>query len=272
MIFNKIIFKPDITLFDILISILIFLVIIFIAKIISIIIRRTTKNRFSKEISTLLSRLAYYGIIITSAVSILSYHGVNLSGFMVAGGVAGIVLGFASQSIVGNLISGFFLITERPIKIGSQINSNGINGFVEDISIISTIIRTYDGLYVRIPNEKVFTSNITNFGGNKVRRYEFTLTIDINEDFKKCKEILELLFYNEPYILVNPPSEISIKQFKDFSLELIIKIWTPIEEWYSVSGTLPEKIKSVFQENGIKLAYPITRNFIENEVEIIIKK
>ncbi len=87
---------------------------------------------------------------------------------------------------MGNLISGIFLMIEKPIKIGDQVEIDKISGFVTDILIISTLIRTYDGLLVRIPNQQVFTSNITNLVGFPVRRIDFTIGIRYSDDADQC--------------------------------------------------------------------------------------
>ena len=83
-------------------------------------------------------------------ISILPTVGVKLSGLLVAGGIVGLAIGFASQSVIGNLISGIFLLIERPMKIGQGVNIDGSVGIVEDIRILSTTLRMYDGLYVRM--------------------------------------------------------------------------------------------------------------------------
>ena len=153
-----------------------------IAKILSLYLRRSLKDRVSKDMCETIIKIFYYGMLTIVFLSNLSLIGINPSALLVAGGVTGIILGFASQNIVGNLISGFFLMVERPIKIGDQVEISGISGYVTDIRIISTIIRTYDGLLVRLPNQQVFTTNITNIVGHPVRRFEYTIRIRYSDN------------------------------------------------------------------------------------------
>ena len=91
-----------------------------------------------------IAKVVYYAIIITGLISILSILGIKPAGFLLAGSVAGLVVGFASQNIVGNLVSGIFLMIEKPFKIGDQIHISDIAGFVDDIRMISSTIRKYD--------------------------------------------------------------------------------------------------------------------------------
>ena len=106
---------------------------VLIARIVSINVRRALSDRLAKNERELLTKLVYYGIVILAFLAALPQLNVDLSGFLVAGGIAGIVIGFASQSVISNLISGLFLMFERPIRIGDNINVSNVSGSVEDI-------------------------------------------------------------------------------------------------------------------------------------------
>src|SRR5512147_2284259 len=133
-----------------------------IGKVATIYIKKSFSDKVDKKELKILVRAVQYGILLVGFVAILPYFQVNLSGLLVAGGIAGVIIGFASQSVVSNLVSGIFLIIERPVSIGDNVSIGEISGHVEEVRVLSTIIRSYDGIYTRVPNEKVFTSNITN--------------------------------------------------------------------------------------------------------------
>ena len=147
---------------------------VLLSRVLTIYLRRSLKDRVSKDVGEPILKLLYYGSLVVVFIAALPLIGLDPSGLLLAGGITGIILGFASQNIVGNLVSGFFLMVERPIKIGDQVEISGIAGYVTDIRIISTLIRTYDGLLVRLPNQQVFTTNITNIVGHPVRRFEYS--------------------------------------------------------------------------------------------------
>jgi small-conductance mechanosensitive channel len=193
-----------ITVSDVLWFVVIIAVGVAIAKIVSINVRRALAERLPKNERELIAKVIYYIIVIWAVIVALPYLNINLSGLLVAGGIAGLVIGFASQSVVSNLVSGLFLMFEHPIKIGDSINVAGVSGSVEDIRILSTIVKTYDGIYTRIPNEKVFTSNITNYVHNAARRFEYSISIryedDANEAIRLTKEVIEA----HPFALKNP--------------------------------------------------------------------
>ena len=106
-----------ITVIDIFTFILIILIAMIIAKIVKINVRRILKEKIPKATLNTIEKIVYYGIVSIGFLVALPYIGFSLSGLLVAGGIAGIVIGFASQTVVSNLISGLFLLIEKPIKI-----------------------------------------------------------------------------------------------------------------------------------------------------------
>lgn len=246
----------DVTVYDILFVLVVMTVATAIAKIVTVNLRRALIDRMKRDQLELLLKLFYFGIIILAFIAILPVLGLELSGLLVAGGIAGIVIGFASQSVVANLISGIFLISERPIKIGDQLNIDGVAGFVEDINILSTIIRTYDGLYVRIPNEKVFTSNITNYTAHAARRFEYVVGIRYSDDAEKAIEIIKRVIDEHPFALKNPEPQVFVDNLGDSSVNIIVRIWGPSTEWYGVKTELLWKIKTELEKNGIEIPFP----------------
>jgi len=181
MILDTIVYG-DLTILDLLWIAVCLIIAVLIAKVVVINIKKSLKDRMDRDRLEITTKVVYYTIIIIAVLLALPALGIRPSNLLVAGGVVGIVIGFASQSIVGNLISGIFLMFERPIKIGDQLRVDDISGFVEDIHIVSTIVRTYSGLYVRIPNEKVFTGIITNYVANIARRFEYVVGIRYSDD------------------------------------------------------------------------------------------
>ncbi|HEY3362641.1 MAG TPA: mechanosensitive ion channel family protein [Methanosarcina sp.] len=226
------------------------------AKILSLYLRRSLKDRVSKDIRETIIKLLYYGILTIVFFSNLSLIGIDPSGLLLAGGVAGIVLGFASQNIVGNLVSGVFLMAERPIKIGDQVQINDVSGYVTDIRIISTLIRTYDGLLVRIPNQQVFTTNITNIVGHPVRRFEYTIRIRYSDDANAAIFLIKDLIDKEPFALLNPSPSVFVNDLADSSVNITVRIWAPVNEWFGIKTRILWNIKQSLEENGIEIPLP----------------
>ncbi len=262
----------DVTVSEVFLSALILFIAVILIKIITLNLRRFLKEKLEKQEINLLEKIITYTILGIAIISVLPMLGINISGILVAGGILGIAVGFASQKVVSNLLSGIFLMIERPIRIGQQLDVEGIRGFVEDISIISTIVRTYDGLYVRIPNEKVFTSSITNFVAHVVRRFEYTIGIRYEDDAEKAIEIIKNLIEEHPFALKNPEPQVFVDNLGDNAVEIKVRIWAPTQVWYNVKMELLWRIKTSLEKEGIEIPFPQRVLWFANEIDVKEKK
>lgn len=116
----------DVTIFNLLWIAVCLIIAVLVAKVVAINLKRSLKERMDRDRLEIATKVVYYTIIVIAVLLALPALGIRPSNLLVAGGVVGIVIGFASQSIVGNLISGIFLMFERPIKIGDQLRVDDI--------------------------------------------------------------------------------------------------------------------------------------------------
>ncbi|MEM2086975.1 MAG: mechanosensitive ion channel family protein [Archaeoglobaceae archaeon] len=246
----------NVTVRDVIFAFIVILIAFIIAKFIAISLRRSLADKMRKDQLELLIKFVYAVILLIAIVTVTPILGVSLTGLLVAGGIVGIVIGFASQRVVSNLLSGLFLIAERPIKIGDQIVVGNIAGIVEDMNIMSTIVRTYDGLYVRIPNETLFTSNITNPVANLARRFEYLIPISYESDIEKAIDIIKRVIEEHPFALKNPPARVFIDDLGDRGVNVVVRIWAPSNIWFDVKMELLWKIASELEKNGIEIPFP----------------
>ncbi|MDD1720118.1 MAG: mechanosensitive ion channel family protein [Methanoregulaceae archaeon] len=227
-----------------------------IGKVVTIYIKKSLSDKVEKNELKVLVRAVQYGILLIGVIAVLPYFQVNLSGLLVAGGIAGVIIGFASQSVVSNFVSGLFLIVERPVSIGDNITIGEVSGNVEEIRILSTIIRSYEGVYTRVPNEKVFTSDITNYVANVARRFDYTIGIGYRDDAEKAERLIRDIVTAHPFVLRNPGPSVFVDSLGESSVNIMVRLWTPSSQWYSVKKDLLIKIKRTLENQGIEIPYP----------------
>lgn len=259
-----------VTVSDLLLALMIMLIAAMIGKTIALNLKRIFKDMSKDRIATI-SKIIYYTFVIVGVLIALPILEVNLSGLLVAGGLMAIVIGFASQSIVTNLISGIFLSIEKPVKVEDVVSiggGEGSMGMVEEIRIISTTIRTFDGVYVRIPNEKVFTNSITNFMENVARRFEYVVGIRYSDDADKALEIIKGLIEDHPLALKEPPPQIFVQNLGSSSVDITVRIWAPSTQWFRVRMELLWKIKKTLEENDIKVPFNQQEVWFLNDLEV----
>jgi small-conductance mechanosensitive channel len=252
----EIVVYGKVTWLNLISAVLIFLAALIVAKVLTTQLRRSMKEKMSRENLELVTKIINYGILIIAFLWIMPTIGIEPSGLMVAGGIVALAVGFASQSIIGNLISGLFLIGERPVKIGDFVDISGNLGVVEDIRIISTKIRTLDGNFIRIPNETVFTSSITNFTNTPVRRFEYTIGISYADDADLAINLIKKIIEDHPLALVSPAPHVYVDGLGDNSVDIVVRIWSPSTEWWGVRMELLWKFKQALDTAGIEIPFP----------------
>ncbi len=246
----------SITVLDLIAIVVIMAAAVMAGKIVTIYLKKTLSDKMKKDELVLFVRVVNYLIIILGLVIASPHFRTDLSGLLVAGGVLGVIIGFASQSVVSNLVSGLFLIIERPVKIGDNIKIGDVSGIIDNIQIFSTIIRAHDGIFIRVPNEKIFTSNITNYVAHAARRFEYRIGISYRDDAGKAIVLIRGLVEAHPFVLRTPSPDIFVDALGESSVILVVRMWAPSREWYGVKTDLLWRIKVLLEENGIEIPYP----------------
>ncbi len=242
--------------YKLLLAIIVLVVTWFIARIARHLTTHYLARIMPEKITTILVKIIYYTIWVLGTITALSVYGVNLSGLLVAGGIAGIVIGFASQTVITNLLSGLFLYFDKPFSVGDPVEIDNIGGVVTDITILSTRIRTWDGVQVRLPNEAVFKSRIKSFTANLVRRIEYKVGISYSSDINKAVEVIKKVVSSDPLVLVEPPPMVFVDELGDNSVVLTVRFWAPSKKWFDVKTRVLARIKQELDKEGIEIPFP----------------
>ncbi len=229
---------------------------VFIAYFIRSLMRRSLRPRMPQHVYKPIETLTFYSLLFLAGVTALYPLGINLSALLVAGGFAGIVVGLAAQSTLSNLVSGVMLLIEQPLRVGDPVTVAGVSGVVVNISVFSTLIRTWDGPIVRIPNNDVFNSIITNYIRMRARRVEITIGVHYKTDIQKAVEVLKEFVSEHPMCLVNPAPEAFVEEYADSSVNIKLRCWAPPQAWFATKVDLQTRLKKVLEEAGIEIPFP----------------
>ena len=244
------------TLWDLIVIALTIIVALVVAQLISLNLKKFFSGRVHGRDLDVIIRIVYWAVVIAAVFIIFSQLRIDLSGLLIAGGFASIVIGIASQSVVGNLISGFVLLVERPISVGDEVLIGSLGGYVEDIRILSTLVRTHDGVYTRVPNQEVFTSNITNYVAHPARRVEYSIGVGHAEDVGRVRGVILASLRSSPYALVRPEPEVSLSAIADDRLVLSVYFWTPSRSYTQARSAVLEGIQKELFAAGIEIPPP----------------
>ena len=201
-------------------------------------------------------KLIFWPLVLIILVSILSELGFSLAPLMGAAGILGIALGFASQTSVSNIISGFFLLAEEPFKVGDLIDVDGIVGIVLTIDTLSVKIRTFDNKMVRIPNETLVKSRFTNITRFPIRRVDIPVGVAYKEDIGRVRKILLEVAEANPLVLMEPEPLVIFDGYADSSINFKFAVWAKRESFLNVRNGVTEDLKVRFDEEGIEIPFP----------------
>lgn len=238
-----------------------------IAKVLSRLSLRFIEKIFTKHTSQLIQRATYYGIFTLFVFSALLELGFNLNVLLGAASVLTVAVGFASQTSASNFISGIFLMAERSFVIGDVIKVGSTVGEVLSIDLLSVKIRTFDNLFVRLPNESLIKSELTTLTKFPIRRLDMKIGVAYKENINKVKSILEKVAFDNPLCLEEPKPLYIFQGFEDSSLALQFSVWAKRENFLELKNSMYEQIKYAFDEENIEIPFPHLSLYTGNNTE-----
>lgn len=219
-------------------------------------LRKIFEERFSQHYGMLVSKMVFYTGFILLGVSALHEAGFSLGPLLGAAGILGIALGFASQTSVSNVISGFFLMGEKSFEIGDILNVNETVGVVYSVDTLSVKLRAFDNRFIRIPNETMLKSMVINITRFPIRRAEMKISVAYKEDLERVKTVIEDLVEKHPLALQEPGMLLVFEGFNTSSIDFMLNVWCMKEDFLKMRTELYMQIKKRFDEEGIEIPYP----------------
>lgn len=213
-------------------------------------------SRMHAQAGLVAGKLVLYGGLVIVAVSTLRELGFSLTPLLGAAGVLGIAIGFASQTSVSNVISGLFLIAERPFVVDDLIEVGGVTGRVVSIDTLSVQLRTFDNRMVRIPNETLVKSQMINITRFPVRRVDVRVGVAYKEDPARIRAILLDIAAQNPTCLMEPAPIVVFEGFGDSSLNFLLGAWATQANFLKLRNGIQEDLKARFDAEGIEIPFP----------------
>ena len=217
---------------------------------------KAAKKRLSPQATMLVRKGIFYTGTILLLVTVLYQMGFRLTALLGAAGIAGIAIGFASQTSVSNIISGLFLISEKPFAVGDVIKVGETRGAVLSIDLLSVKLRTFDNQYVRIPNETLIKTQVNNITHFPIRRVDINLGVAYKEDVNRVREVLLDIARKNPHCLDEPEPLVLFTKFGDSALEFLYAVWCAKTDFLKLRTTIMPEIKSRFDAEGIEIPFP----------------
>jgi len=225
-------------------------------RILTALVGKTLRKRVSDQSVMLVRKAIGYSCAALLLVMVLRELGFKLTALLGAAGIVGVAVGFASQTSLSNVVSGLFLISEKPFQVGDLIRIGDTTGYVQTIDLLSVKLRTLDNRFVRIPNESLIKTEVTNITRFPIRRMDFNIGVAYKEDIRRVMKVLRDVADKNPHCLDEPKPFLLFTGFGDSALELRFGVWFAKEDYVEVRNTILRDIKERFDAEGIEIPFP----------------
>jgi small conductance mechanosensitive channel len=239
------------------VAIIIFIVGKWIArKITNLVKKGMAKANMDETLISFLGNGVYMVLMVCVVLAALDYLGVKTTGFIAILGAAGLAVGLALQGSLANFASGVLIIMFRPFKKGDAVDGGGVFGIVEEITILTTVMRTPDNKVIIIPNAQIMGGAITNFSTKPTRRIDLVIGCGYDDDLKKVRRVLEEILDNDDRVLKDPAYTIGLLELGDSSVNFCVRPWVNAADYWDVYFETQEAVFNRFGEEGISIPYP----------------
>jgi small conductance mechanosensitive channel len=232
------------------------------ARLMPMIVKQKEDQEFLKRTQTLGSIVRYAITVLilgVASMSILQQFGIEIGPILAAAGIAGLAIGFGAQSLVKDVISGFFILLEDQIRVGDVVQIAGKGGLVEKINLKTTILRDLAGNVHYVPNGHIdVVTNMT----KDYSRYVFDIGVAYREDVDEVIEVIKEVdgeMRNDPEFkddILEPIEILGLDQFADSAIIIRARTTTlPIKQW-RVGREFNRRLKKKFDERNIEIPFP----------------
>lgn len=184
--------------------------------------------------------------------------GVSVTPFITALGALGVVIGLALQDTLINIVSGIVIMVYKPFDVGDWVTISSATGYVTEVNMLSTKIRTFDNQLISTPNSVIWQNQIFNKSAFELRRVDLEVGIAYEEDIEAAKEVFASFLKEHPLTLNDPPPVIEVGTLGPSSVNIVVKPWCKTEDYFDVMFSVTALLKQELDKAGIKIPFPQT--------------
>lgn len=221
-------------------------------------VRRASERdpRIDRTLTTVFSRLVRWGVLAFTVVAVLARFGVQTASIIAVLGAAGLAVGLALQGALSNVAAGVMILTLRPFRLGDAVEIAGTVGSVEDIGLVATRLRTFDGVVVHQPNSNIWGSEIKNYSQAELRRFDVTVGVDYRNDLAEAFEVAHAVLAADERILTDPAPLVAVDTLGEDRVDLLVRVWATPDDWLQAKFDLARSLKERMDAAGLGVPLP----------------
>jgi small conductance mechanosensitive channel len=212
-------------------------------------------ERLDNTVVPLLGALVRYAGMTLTMVVALGKFGVETTSIIAVLGAAGLAIGLALQGTLSNVAAGLMLVFLRPFKLGDWIEVAGMSGTVREIGLFTTVIDTFDNVFISVPNSSIWSSNIINHSRYGTRRLDLDIGIDQASDLDQAERAMMALA-TDPRVLETPAPRFIVVGFDERAITIRLRVHAVYAEFFDLGYDLNRRLKQTLDDHGISIPYP----------------
>ena len=214
------------------------------------------RQEVEKTLETFVCNLVSMVLLVVVIIAAIGQLGIETTSFIAIFGAAGLAVGLALQGSLSNFAAGVLIVLFRPYKVGDFVEAAGISGVVEQVQILTTVLKTGDNKQIIVPNGQIMDSIITNYSANDKRRVDMVVGVSYDDDLDKVRSTIQELVAADERILAEPACTIAVSALADSSVNFVVRPWVNTADYWGVMFDLTEAIKKRFDKEGISFPFP----------------
>ena len=237
-------------------SVVILVVGIFAMRIIRKVLQTTLeKSKLEKAAHSLITSLANAAMYILLGLMVASSLGIDVTSIVALASVLTLALSLALQNMVSNIIGGFTILYTHPFHSGDYVEIAGQGGTVKEINMTYTMLATADNKLIAIPNSAVVAAQIVNYSAAEIRRVEILASASYDAPTQQVIDAL-VLAGTVDNVLLDPAPRAVITAYGDSAIQYSLRLWVKTPDYWDVYFQVNQRVKDVFDEQGIEMTYP----------------
>ena len=225
--------------------------------------RALEKSKLEKAAHSLITSLARVAMYVLLLLSVASALGIDVTGIVALASVLTLAISLALQNIMANVIGGFTILSTHPFHSGDYVEIAGQSGTVEEINMTYTKLATPDNKLISIPNSAVVAAQITNYSASPTRRVDITVSASYTTPIQQVLDAL-VQAGTVDKVLLDPAPVALVTSYGESAINYALRLWVNSADYWDVYFAVNQRVKAVFDENGIAMTYPHLNVHINN--------
>ncbi len=226
--------------------------------------RALEKSKLEKAAHSLIRSLVRAALYLLLGLSVASALHIDVTGVVALASVLTLAVSLSLQNMLSNVIGGFTVLYTHPFHSGDYVEIGGQSGTVQEINMTYTVLATPDNKIVSIPNSAVTAAQITNYSSSGTRRVEIAVSAAYSAPVQKVIDALALAGTVDN-VLLEPAPQAVVTNYGDSAISYSLRLWVKTQDYWDVYFDVMQRIKKIFDEQGIEMTYPHLNVHLDKE-------